>query len=201
MNKKMKKMIGLAAFSGAAAAAGFLTGRMRRYKGKHVCQGIPKCGCEFTWQMERPIGEEKHVCADEISEFSGVDVRDAARHILNGAKVAEISCLKENEMEAAEHLLSAYIGFLRKEAPFNEQNLATLMLLLVNTEDNGPDEEPDVVSKMIDDATDAMPYEELMACGYYDAYQDYWLWTEDKRTVILACQKAVADILADRACS
>ena len=165
MNKKMKKMIGLAAFSGAAAATGFVAGCVRRYKGKHVRDGMPND------EIGLPMLEEKHACADEISDFSGVDVRDAARNILYSARTAEISLLDEGGIKAAEDLLSAYIGFLREEAPSREQNLATLLLLLVNSEDHGQD----AVFQMIEDATDAMPYEEMMSCRYYDDYQDYWL--------------------------
>ena len=128
-----------------------------------------------------------------ISGFSGVDVRDAARNILDSARTAEISRLDEGGMKAAEDLLSAYIGFLREEAPSREQNLATLLLLLVNSEDHGQD----AVFQMIEDATDAMPYEEMMSCRYYDDYQDYWLWNGDTKVVILACQKAVAYVLAE----
>lgn len=187
MNKKMKKMIGLVAFSGAAAAAGFFAGCVRRYKGKHVRDDMPND------EIALPMLEEKHPCADEISGFSGVDVRDAARNILDSAKTAEISRLDEEGMKAAEDLLSAYIGFLREEAPSREQNLATLLLLLVNTEGHGQD----AVFQMIEDATDAMPYEEMMSCRYYDDYQDYWLWNGDTKAVILACQKAVAYVLAE----
>ena len=184
MDKKMKKMIGLAAFSGAAAAAGFLTGRMRRYKGKHVCQSFPK------------IDEKKTDCADEPAGYSDMDAHDAARQILNDAKLADLSHLTEVERESAEDLLSAYIGFLREEAPSCEHNLAMLLLLLVNTEDNGPGVEPDAVSRMITEAA-----ARSVDCNYYDDYQNYCVWTEDKWPVILACQRAVADVLADCVCS
>lgn len=194
MNKKMKKMIGLAAFSGAAAAAGFFASRVRRYKGKHVRDGMANDEIGLPMLEEKhACAEEKPPCADEISDFSGVDARDAARNILDSARTAEISRLDEGGMKAAEDLLSAYIGFLREEAPSREQNLATLLLLLVNSEDHGQD----AVFQMIEDATDAMPYEEMMSCRYYDDYQDYWLWNGDTKAVILACQKAVAYVLAE----
>lgn len=202
MNKKMKMMIGLAAFSGVAAAAGFFAGRLRKYRGKHVRQGIPVGSCDFPMltdmdgDEEMCICEEKHFCADEISDYSDMDAHDAARHILHDAKLADLSCLTEVEMESAEDLLSAYIGFLQEEAPSCEHNLAILLLLLVNTEDNGPGAEPDVVFRMITEAS-----AKSAECSYYEDYQNYWVWTEDKWSVIHACQRAVADVLAERVCS
>lgn len=226
MNNKMKKMIGLAVLSGTAAAAGFIAGRMRRQEGKRACDPISEDDDDFSVDdydlseddddffvddydlpedddditaPDKPLGgEEKHVYTDEIGDYS-VDVYDAAMHLLHSARTAEVSRLNDAETRIAVCLLSAYIGFLREKAPSNEQNLATLMLMLVNTENSWPDGRTDAIFQMFEDVTDAMSDAELADCRYYDNYQDYWFWLGDKRPVILACQRAVADIMAEHA--
>lgn len=134
--------------------------------------------------------EEHKLCVDSIRMRYSVTVPDLVDKIFERSE-SVLKWLNEPEKEAARLLLSAYVGFLREESPYEEQGFPVLMELLNHTGTGGEGAESDIAGEVLEKAAKENQKEE-----YYRDYQKYKVSTVDRERVILACRVMVNELLA-----
>ena len=128
---------------------------------------------------------------------------DAIRHLFRGevhdfvcnkllpSGQETLSALTEPEQTAARFLFCALIGYLKEEAPMDEQSFPMVMEMLNYAEGAKEDGDKDVIDILMEEtAARTRQCEE-----YFSDYRRYQLMQVDKVRVLLACRVIINDLL------
>ena len=126
---------------------------------------------------------------DSIRMAFQCDIPDLVQEKILPQAKETMDALTEPEKTAVSLLLRAYIGYLNREGPLDEQNFPLLLELLKCTE-AAPDGELDIPGRMLTEAAEKSYQQE----EYFSDYQRYRLMRVDKERVILACRVIINDL-------
>lgn len=126
---------------------------------------------------------------DSIRMAFQSDIPDLVQEKILPQAKETLDALTEPEKRAVSLLLRAYIGYLNREAPVDEQNFPLLLELLKCTEATS-DGELDIPGRMLTEAAEKSYQRE----EYFSDYQRYRLMCVDKERVILACQVIINNL-------
>lgn len=125
----------------------------------------------------------RHLFRSEVQEF----VRDK----LLPAGQETLAALTGPEQMAARFLFCALVGYLKEEAPMDEQSFPMVMELLNCMEGEKEDGCQDTVDLLFEDAIRRTRRRE----EYFSDYRRYQLMQVDKGRVVLACRVIINDLL------
>ena len=128
---------------------------------------------------------------------------DAIRHLFRGevhdfvcnkllpSGQETLSALTEPEQTAARFLFCALIGYLKEEAPMDEQSFPMVMEMLNYAEGAKEDGDKDVIDILMEETAARTHLRE----EYFSDYRRYQLMQVDKTRVLLACRVIINDLL------
>ena len=128
---------------------------------------------------------------------------DAIRHLFRGevhdfvcnkllpSGQETLSALTEPEQTAARFLFCALIGYLKEEAPMDEQSFPMVMEMLNYAEGAKEDGDKDVIDILMEETAARTRQRE----EYFSDYRRYQLMQVDKARVLLACRVIINDLL------
>ena len=128
---------------------------------------------------------------------------DAIRHLFRGevhdfvcnkllpSGQETLSALTEPEQTAARFLFCALIGYLKEEAPKDEQSFPMVMEMLNYAEGAKEDGDKDVIDILMEETAARTHLRE----EYFSDYRRYQLMQVDKTRVLLACRVIINDLL------
>lgn len=102
-----------------------------------------------------------------------------------------LSALTEPEQTAARFLFCALIGYLKEEAPKDEQSFPMVMEMLNYAEGAKEDGDKDVIDILMEETAARTHLRE----EYFSDYRRYQLMQVDKTRVLLACRVIINDLL------
>lgn len=110
------------------------------------------CGSSEV-EEEEPFSEDE-LTEDTIRRAADRPAKEIVEDTIFGLPEVRplLRCLKYEEMEAVEMLLSAYIGYLAENAPDEEQTFPVLMALLEATDVDVPLYEGDIPGRMLEES-------------------------------------------------
>lgn len=133
---------------------------------------------------------EPSLSIDAIRHLFRSEVRDFVRNELLPSGKDTLAALTEPEQTAARFLFCALIGYLKEEAPMDEQNFPMVMMLLNHVNGAKESGEVDAVDLLMEEAAQTHQREE-----YISDYRRYQLMQVDKARVLLACRVIINDLL------
>lgn len=136
-------------------------------------------------------GPSPRLSIDSIRQLYSDDVAAFVEATLLPDAAKTMETLDGREQMAVRLLLCALVGYLKEEAPMDEQSFPMVMELLDNMNGGKEDGEVDAVDILLEDAARHTSW----CKEYYSDYQRYRLMRVDKGRVILACQVIVNHLL------
>lgn len=133
---------------------------------------------------------EPSLSIDAIRHLFRSEVHDFVSKKLLPYGKDTLSTLIEQEQSAARFLFCALIGYLKEEAPMDEQNFPMVMMLLNHINGAKESGEVDAVDLLMEEAAQTHQREE-----YISDYRRYQLMQVDKARVLLACRVIINDLL------
>ena len=133
---------------------------------------------------------EPPLSIDAIRHLFRGEVHDFVRNKLLPCGQETLSTLTEPEQTAARFLFCALIGYLKEEAPMDEQNFPMVMMLLNHVNGAKESGEVDAVDLLMEEAAQTHQREEFIS-----DYRRYQLMQVDKARVLLACRIIINDLL------
>ena len=119
------------------------------------------------------------------------EVRDFVCNKLLPSGQETLSALTEPEQTAARFLFCALIGYLKEEAPMDEQSFPMVMEMLNYAEGAKEDGDKDVIDILMEETAARTRQRE----EYFSDYRRYQLMQVDKARVLLACRVIINDLL------
>lgn len=133
---------------------------------------------------------EPSLSIDAIRHLFRSEVHDFVRNELLPSGKDTLAALAEQEQTAARFLFCALIGYLKEEAPMDEQNFPMVMMLLNHVNGAKESGEVDAVDLLMEEAAQTHQREEFIS-----DYRRYQLMQVDKARVLLACRIIINDLL------
>lgn len=133
---------------------------------------------------------EPSLSIDAIRHLFRSEVHDFVRNELLPSGKDTLAALTEQEQTAARFLFCALIGYLKEEAPMDEQNFPMVMMLLNHVNGAKESGEVDAVDLLMEEAAQTHQREEFIS-----DYRRYQLMQVDKARVLLACRIIINDLL------
>ena len=134
---------------------------------------------------------EPPLSIDAIRHLFRGEVHDFVCNKLLPSGQETLSALTEPEQTAARFLFCALIGYLKEEAPMDEQSFPMVMEMLNYAEGAKEDGDKDVIDILMEEtAARTRQCEE-----YFSDYRRYQLMQVDKVRVLLACRVIINDLL------
>ena len=134
---------------------------------------------------------EPALSIDDIRHLFRSEVHDFVRNKLLPSCKDTLAVLTEPEQTAARFLFCALIGYLKEEAPMDEQSFPMLMEMLNYAEGAKADGERDVIDILMEETAVRTHRRE----EYFSDYRRYQLMQVDKERVLLACRVIINDLL------
>ena len=128
---------------------------------------------------------------DAIRHLFRGEVRDFVCNKLLPSGQETLSALTEPEQTAARFLFRALIGYLKEEAPMDEQSFPMVMEMLNYAEGAKEDGDKDVIDILMEETAARTRQRE----EYFSDYRRYQLMQVDKARVLLACRVIINDLL------
>ena len=128
---------------------------------------------------------------DAIRHLFRGEVHDFVRNKLLPSGQETLSALTEPEQTAARFLFCALIGYLKEEAPMDEQSFPMVMEMLNYAEGAKEDGDKDVIDILMEETAARTHLRE----EYFSDYRRYQLMQVDKTRVLLACRVIINDLL------
>ena len=134
---------------------------------------------------------EPPLSIDAIRHLFRGEVHDFVRNKLLPSGQETLSALTEPEQTAARFLFCALIGYLKEEAPMDEQSFPMVMEMLNYAEGAKEDGDKDVIDILMEETAARTRQRE----EYFSDYRRYQLMQVDKERVLLACRVIINDLL------
>ncbi len=134
---------------------------------------------------------EPPLSIDAIRHLFRGEVHDFVRNKLLPSGQETLSALTEPEQTAARFLFCALIGYLKEEAPKDEQSFPMVMEMLNYAEGAKEDGDKDVIDILMEETAARTHLRE----EYFSDYRRYQLMQVDKTRVLLACRVIINDLL------
>ena len=134
---------------------------------------------------------EPPLSIDAIRHLFRGEVHDFVRNKLLPNGQETLSVLTEPEQTAARFLFCALIGYLKEEAPMDEQSFPMVMEMLNYAEGAKEDGDKDVIDILMEETAARTHLRE----EYFSDYRRYQLMQVDKTRVLLACRVIINDLL------
>lgn len=134
---------------------------------------------------------EPPLSIDAIRHLFRGEVRDFVCNKLLPSGQETLSALTEPEQTAARFLFCALIGYLKEEAPMDEQSFPMVMEMLNYAEGAKEDGDKDVIDILMEETAARTRQRE----EYFSDYRRYQLMQVDKARVLLACRVIINDLL------
>ena len=130
---------------------------------------------------------------DAIRHLFRGEVHDFVRNKLLPSGQETLSALTEPEQTAARFLFCALIGYLKEEAPMDEQSFPMVMEMLNYAEGAKEDGDKDVIDILMEETAARTHLRE----EYFSDYRRYQLMQVNKERVLLACRVIINDLLGE----
>ena len=154
----------------------------RRHRLHGACQGTQKNGPEDPYEFEVEDEPAKPALSiDAIRHLFRGEVHDFVRNKLLPCGQETLSTLTEPEQTAARFLFCALIGYLKEEAPMDEQSFPMVMEMLNYAEGAKEDGDKDVIDILMEETAARTRQRE----EYFSDYRRYQLMQVDKERVQL----------------
>lgn len=131
------------------------------------------------------------LCIDAIHLVSDYSVQNLIRDRIFRVSNDIAETMSQQDQEMVTLLLSSYILFLKREAPYKEQSFPMLMELLNNSKSYSDTERKDTIEYLFDDYVKKA---ELLP-DYYLDYQRYKLACHNKEHILMLCKVIITNVI------